>query len=135
MKRIDLRFVKDTLSELDPTLDHDKRNASYNTALVLLSALVCGPNTGRLAAFTELRTDFVDAIRQRMIQAELWTDSDVLCDHWFVRDNVVSLSAFWSDTLVGEGLVVRRWDEEVGNYRYCAVEFATAGSGGQPKVN
>ena len=123
MKSKDLQYVKDTLLELDPEVT-GLRAQSYNTALVVLSALTCGPNVQRLAAFTGLSQDFVAAIRARMVQAELWTELDVFSDHWNVAEGVVNTTAFWLDVLIAEGLAVRRWDEGVGDYRYRAAEHA-----------
>jgi len=62
VKQIDLQFVKDTLSELDPRLEGGTPDDFYLTALVLVSALVCGPDTARLAEFTQLPREFVQAI-------------------------------------------------------------------------
>jgi hypothetical protein len=66
MKSIDLQFVKDTLLDLDPSLDGSETDEMYNTALVVLSAVSCGPDVTRLAAFTGLPEAFVAAIRPRM---------------------------------------------------------------------
>jgi len=35
-----------------------------------------------------------------------------------VAEGVVSMSAFWADVLVAEGLILRRWDPGGGDYRY-----------------
>ncbi|HJY83035.1 MAG TPA: hypothetical protein VKK81_18380 [Candidatus Binatia bacterium] len=51
---------------------------------------------------------FVEAIRLRMIQAELWTESEVLCDHRFGEGNTIFLSSFSVDLLIAQGKVVRR---------------------------
>jgi hypothetical protein len=51
--------VKDTLLDLDPSLDGSETDEMYNTALVVLSALSCGPDVTRLAAFTGLPEAFV----------------------------------------------------------------------------
>ena len=95
---------------------------------MLLSALACGPDTSRLAAFTGLPEDFIVTIRQRMIRAELWIELTICCDHWEVGAGVVSMGAFWSDVLVAEGLVIRQWDEESGDYRYFAAVYAPCGA-------
>ena len=118
MKSINLQYVKDTLSGLDPTLKSCGASDTYNTAIVLLSALAYGPDTTRLAGFTSLPHQFVATIQQRMIRAELWTETGVCCDHWEVAEGVVSMSAFWADVLVAEGLVVRQWDPDSDDYRY-----------------
>jgi hypothetical protein len=115
---VNVEEVKDFLSELDLDATNEEEPELYNTALVLLSALVCGPDTGRLAVFTGLACSFVSSIRRRMIQAELWTDTNVCYDEWFVADGVLCTSCFWLDVLVAEGLVSRAWDEEMGQYCY-----------------
>jgi hypothetical protein len=124
MKTIDLQYVKDTLWELDPGAKDYETRSTYNTALVVLSALYCGPGTIRLADFTLLPRAFVAAIRQRMTKAELWSEFDVHCDHWQPEEGKFDSVAFWLDALVAEGLVIRRWRDEVGDYWYCATEYA-----------
>jgi hypothetical protein len=94
------------------------------TALDLLAAIACGSETTRLARVTKLPREFVANIRQRMIRAELWTDLDACCDHWYVSDGVICTIDFWLDVLVAQGRVVRRWVEEEGHYRYWAEEYA-----------
>ena len=126
MKAIDLQFVKDSLAELDPSLDGKQPDDAYRTALVLVSALTWGPDTQHLANFTELPVEFVSAIRRRMIAAELWTEVEVFCDHWFGEANLVCTTALWLDVLIGQGLVVRAWDETAGDYRYFLAEYAEA---------
>jgi len=128
MKTIDLQFVKDSLAELDPNLDGEQPDDVYRTALVVLSALACGPDAQCLAKFTQLPVEFVDAIRRRMIAAELWTEVDINCDHWFAGVNKVSTSAFWADVLAAQGVLVRAWDDTVGDYRYCLAEYAPSTS-------
>ena len=118
VKATDLRLVKETLLELDASLAGTEEDESYKTALVLLSALACAPDTTRLAEFTQLPREFVAPIRQRMIRAQLWTESDACCDHWYVADGVFCTTFFWLDVLVAQGLVVRQWVEEEGEYRY-----------------
>ena len=118
MRKITLDFVKERLLELDPCLAGAEVDKSYETGLVLLSALSFGPDAARLAEFTELPQQFVATIRMRMIRAELWSESDTCCDHWFVTEDAFCAVSFWTDVLVAEGLVVRRWVEEEGNYRY-----------------
>ena len=59
-----------------------------------------------------------------MIRAELWTDVSVSCDHWLFGEHNVDLAAFWVDVLIAQGLVIRGWDENEGEYWYCAAEYA-----------
>jgi hypothetical protein len=61
----------------------------------------------------------VEAIRQRMIRAELWSGMEIFYDHWFGEGKVINKTALWLDVLIGLGWVVRAWDEEIGDYRYC----------------
>jgi hypothetical protein len=124
MKTMDLQFVKDSLAELGLSLEGKQPDDAYRTALVVVSALACGPDTQCLARFTQLPVEFVQAIRRRMIAAELWTEVEVNCDHWFAGTNQVSTGAFCADLLVAEGAVVRAWDETVGDYRYYLAEYA-----------
>jgi hypothetical protein len=75
MTTICLEFVKETLLEIDPSLNGAEETESYKTALVLLSAMFLGPDTKRLEEFTQLSRTFIAPIRDRMIRAELWTES------------------------------------------------------------
>ena len=119
MKRvITLDDVKEVLAELDPTFERSADEKSYRTAVVLFSALVHGPDTEVLAQFTKFPREFVETIRQRIIQAELWTETDVLCDHWFSNGNVIHPTAILLDLLIAQGEVVRRWAEDEGQYQY-----------------
>jgi hypothetical protein len=59
-----------------------------------------------------------------MIRAQLWTEVDVCCDHWYVSDGMFCTNYFWLDVLVAEGLAVRQWAEEEGQYRYWDEEHA-----------
>ena len=113
-KLITLDDVKEALAELDPTFERSADEDTYRTAVVLFSALVHGSDTEVLAQFTNFPREFVETIRQRMLQAELWTDTDVLCDHWFTEGDRVSLVAFCVDVLVAQGRLIRRWKEEKG---------------------
>lgn len=131
MKSINLQFVKERLLEIDPSLEGREGDESYKTALVLLSALALGPDTARLAKFTQLPREFVATTRQRMIQAELWTEADTCCDHWFVGDAVFCVGIFWADVLVAEGLVIRQRVQEEGQDRYRESAFAPQRKQGQ----
>ena len=133
MKILDLQFVKDSLAELDLGLDSQQPDDAYRTDLVVVSALARGPDTQCVAKFTELSVEFVEAIRRRMVEAELWTEVDIHCDHWFAGANQVSASALCADLLVAEGAAVRAWDETTGDYRYRLAEYAPlAGDHQQP---
>ena len=118
MNFVNADVVKDLLLELDLDMTMGDKHEFCNTALVLLSAPVCGPETTRLAAFTGLPCSFIAPIRRRMIQAELWTNTEVRCDEWYMASGVLCPRCFWLDVLVAEGLVMRTWDEEEGQYCY-----------------
>ena len=85
--------------------------------------------------FTQLPRTFVETIRHRMIRAELWTESDVFYAHWFGEGNLVCTTAVWLDVLTGQGLVVRKWDEDAGDYRYSHFAYELAANDPQQKVN
>jgi hypothetical protein len=70
-----------------------------------------------------------------MIRAELWTETDVFYDHWFGEGNLVCTTAVWLDVLIGEGVVVRKWDEGAGHYKYCHFAYELAANEAQQKVN
>ena len=69
MTTISLKFVEETLLEIDPSLNGAEETESYKAALVLLSAIVLGPDTTRLVEFTRLSGTFISTIRERMIRA------------------------------------------------------------------
>jgi hypothetical protein len=121
MSEITLEFIRKTILEIDPSLESC---AAFNTALVLLSAVTLGPYTARLSLFTRLPVSFIETIRQRMMSAELWTEEEVCCDHWYPSDQAFYTTAFFVDVLVAEGLVIRQWHEEQGDYLYCAPAYA-----------
>ncbi len=80
-----LGFVKEMLLEIDPSLNGAEDDESYKAALVLLSAMSLGPDTTQLVEFTRLSRTFIATIRERMIRAELWTESETQYDHSFVE--------------------------------------------------
>ena len=110
--------VKSVLAELDLDIAIQEQPEFYNTALVLLSAPICGPDPARLSKFTGLAHSFIAPIRRRMMQAELWTDTEVHCEEWYAVDGMLCAKYFWLDVLVAEGLVMRAWDEAEGQYCY-----------------
>jgi hypothetical protein len=61
VKSITLKYLREALRALDPTLE----GANYKTAVVLLAGLACGPDLGSLAKLTELPLEFIAPIRQR----------------------------------------------------------------------
>ena len=124
MTTTNLEFVKEALLEIDPSLNGAEETDSYKAALVLLSAMFWGPDTTRLAEVTQLSRTFIATIRERMIRAELWTESVTQYDHWFVGDCDIRPGCFWADVLVAEGLAVRRWVEEEVDFRYWHEKFA-----------
>ncbi|HEY7097386.1 MAG TPA: hypothetical protein VH437_11720 [Terriglobales bacterium] len=117
-KLVNAEAVKALLLELDLDISIQQQPGFYNTALVLLSAPICGSDTGRLAKFTGLPPSFVAPIRKRMMQAELWTETKACCEGWFAEDGVLCPRCFWLDVLVADGLVMRAWDENEGQYCY-----------------
>jgi hypothetical protein len=117
MRGHDLKFAREVLEELDPAMKGCEDEPGYRTAVVLLAALQLGPNVDALSRFTGYSWDFVRAIAGRSIEAGLWTEDDVGCDHWFAEDGQVRCIVFWADTAVDQGLLVHRWREEDGAYR------------------
>ena len=78
-----LESIEKTLLEIDPGLNGAERYEFYKSALVVLSAMFLGPDTTRLVEFTRLPWTFIATIRERMIRAQLWTESSTRYDHWF----------------------------------------------------
>lgn len=124
VKNINRKYLEETLVELEPDLEGTEEDDSYRTALFLLAAITYGSDTTSLARVTKLPRQFVSQIRQRMISAQLWTEIDVACDHWYRSDGAFCTTYFWLDVLVAEGRVVRRWVEQESQYRYWAEEHA-----------
>jgi len=106
-----------TLEDLDPTLKGREIDDDYRTAVVLLAALK-GPDLKTLVEFTGFDRAFIAKIRSRMMDAEIWTDVYVSCDHWFSANGDFEGVAFWSDVLVAEGLLGRKWMKDEGYCRY-----------------
>jgi len=100
MHRHDLKFVNEAREELDPAMKGCEDEPGYRTAIVLLAALESGPNVEALSRFTGYSPEFVREIAWRSVEAGLWTDDDVCCEHWFTDDGQVKGVAFWMDTLV-----------------------------------
>lgn len=116
MRIADLQIVQNLLEALNLVRDDEPDDG---TALVIASAMACGPHSERLAEFTQLPVQFVDAIRRRMIDAHLWTETNVNCDHWFDEAKNAEPYALWFDVLVGEGFFTRVWDRTMRDYVYC----------------
>ena len=95
-----LESIKKTLLEIDPSLDGAESYEFYKAALVVLSAMFLGPDTTRLVEFTRLPWTFIATVRERMIRAQLWTDSSTRYDHWFFGDCEIRPGSFWVDVLV-----------------------------------
>ena len=53
-----------------------------------------------------------------MIEAGLWTTQEVRCEHWYNQDESFRDVVFWTDVLVAQGLVERRWEQHERVYRY-----------------
>jgi hypothetical protein len=70
-----------------------------------------------------------------MIQAQLWTEIEVLCDHWFGEGNMIFPISFWLDVLIAQGKLLRRWEEEQGQYNYCLAEYAWGEAQAEPRIN
>jgi hypothetical protein len=119
----DLQFFKDLLSDFDPELNEDREDETYKTALVVVCALHCGPDTGRLSELTRLPREFVESIRQRMVRGGIWTEVEFFCN-WFQDYDMFSPVAFWLNVLVAKGELCCRWDEVVGDFRYFADKYA-----------
>jgi hypothetical protein len=116
--RKDLPFVKEVLLRITPEPIGFEQSPEYQPALVLLSALVCGPDAAKLTNFTGVSESLVSNIRLWMIEAGLWTIREVRCEHWYNQDESFRVVVFWTDVLVAQGLVDRRWDQHEGAYRY-----------------
>ena len=71
-----------------------------------------------LANFTGASYSLVSKIRLWMTEAGLWNIRDVRCEHWYNQDESFRDVVFWTDVLVAQGLVDRRWDQQEGVYRY-----------------
>jgi uncharacterized protein YodC (DUF2158 family) len=95
---------------LDPDLSQDDY-AFQGAVLLMVAALVTGPDVSRLACFTKYPATFVAEISQRMRGAGLWKDGSVESEHWFDGEEWRT-AAFWMDVLVGEGRVVTQRRED-----------------------
>src|SRR4051794_15576450 len=84
-RRFDL--IREVLLDFEPTLAEEVERETYQTAFVLLAALSCGSDISPLVRFTYLPVNLIATVRHRMIEAELWTESNTFCEHWFTSDD------------------------------------------------
>lgn len=111
MEKLSMDVIKEEVQLLDPDLEVNE--FGFQVAVVLISAaLVTGPNTESLIAFTGYPAHLVAEISDRMHKAELWRNGTVESDHWF--DGAKWTVGIWIDRLVAEGglLAQRREDGE-----------------------
>lgn len=118
MNSVEVQIVKNTLFELDRIISIQEQPEVYRTAVVLLSAVICGPDTTHLMSFTGLPRSLIAPIRRRMIQAELWTELEACCSGWYDKEGRFCITSFRLDVLVAQGSVTRTWDEVEGQYCY-----------------
>jgi hypothetical protein len=85
-RRFDL--IRDVLLDFEPTLAEEEEHKNYQTAFVLLAALSCGSDISSLVRFTHLPVDLIATVRHPMLEAELWTESNTFCEHWFTSDRL-----------------------------------------------
>jgi hypothetical protein len=82
MEKLSVDVIKEEVQLLDPDLEVNE--FGFQVAVVLISAaLVTGPNTESLVAFTGYPAHLVAEISDRMHKAELWRNGTVESDHWF----------------------------------------------------
>jgi hypothetical protein len=118
MKTVDVDVIKKEVQLLDPS--SHQNNIGFRVAVVLMSAaLVTGPDTESLAAFTGYPPNWVAEISQRMHRAGLWRDSEVNSDHWYRGKKWTA--GIWTDSLVAVGLMRAR-QRENGKWEYQALE-------------
>ena len=104
-----LEVITDEVRRLDPDLDPS--DSEFQLAVILMAAaFVTGPNTDQIASFTGYHPQIVADVSKRMHEAGLWEDGVVKCDHWFDGDKWTA--GLWCDTLVGEGLLESRCNED-----------------------
>jgi hypothetical protein len=102
-----LKFLKEILEEdIDPTCAGDEANEGYQTAIVMLAAMIEGPDVKCLSNLTNYPQHFIEAIARATEAAKLWSKKGVNYDHWFVGDQLRCV-AFWSDVLVAQGILCR----------------------------
>ena len=86
---------------------------SCRAAMVVVGAMLEGPDANRLAHLTGYHHDFVAQVAVRMRAAGLWTDSHIDCASW-AEDEPVGHSNFRRDLFVAEGRLFR--DPKTGRY-------------------
>ena len=107
-----LILIKEGIRELDPKLESD--DPAFAIAVILMAAaFVTGPDSDRLVSFTGYPPGVVADVSRRMHEAGLWERDTVKTDHWFDGDKLTV--GFWADTLVAEGVVATRLDQDETN--------------------
>lgn len=60
----------------------------------------------------------VQVIAARLHEAKIWENEEVRCESWF--DSEIGGKAFLLDVMVAQGLLIRMWSKERGQFAYCA---------------
>jgi len=111
-----LRFLKEVLEEdIDPTCAGEEADEDYQTAIVMLAAMIEGPDVMRLCRLTNYPQHFVDAIARNAEAAELWSKEGLHYD--WGEDGQFRLVPFWSDVFVARG-ILRRTRNSQGEWVY-----------------
>jgi hypothetical protein len=77
---------------------------NLETAEILASALIVGPNVDSIATLTGHSRADIAKRAKNMRRNKLWDRSDIHADEWFDEKN--GLVSFWQHTLVADGLIV-----------------------------
>jgi len=97
-----LEEIRLEVKRLDPELTEN--GDAFNTAVILLSALVVGAEQRRIAKFTGIPISTIRPLATRLRKAKIWVGGTTCCN-WFVEPN--GAMSFWMDVCVAEGLVER----------------------------
>ena len=95
--------IRDEVRALAPALS--ERDQAFTTALILLSALVVGPNDQAVADFTGLSLSTVQKRTRNLRAGGLWGHDGKIHADWF--DEETGGISFWLDVAVADGLMVR----------------------------
>ena len=90
------------LRRMDPSLQPD--STSFQTAAIMLSALVVGANARRVAAFTGYGAPFVRMVASRLRDSGIWRNGKTRSDWAHPEHGGI---AFWCDVAVAEGFMER----------------------------
>jgi len=95
--------IKEEVLKMDKNIEPEGH--SFQTAVILLSGLVVGPNAKKIAKFTGYPLNEVKLRADNLRSSGIWKGSKLAVDWFDEKDGAI---AFWCDCLVADGLLERK---------------------------